>query len=75
MAAKHLKMPTVYRETLDEYMLSYNEQTAKIERSDKRIEELASQTKDMRKVKKTELLFGESRPVQHCISDRRNRRF
>ncbi len=33
----------MYRETLDEYMATYEEQTAKIERFDQRIEEIAAQ--------------------------------
>ena len=32
----------MYQETLDEYMASYEEQEAKIERFDKRIEEMSS---------------------------------
>ena len=36
---KKLELSDMYRETLDEYMASYEEQTAKIERFDTRIEE------------------------------------
>ncbi len=42
----------LYRETLDEYMASYEEQEAKIERYDKRIGEIAEQTRYHDKVKK-----------------------
>lgn len=48
----------LYRETLDEYMASYEEQEAKIERYDKRIEEIAGQTKYHDKVKKLECFLG-----------------
>lgn len=46
---KQLELSALYRETLDEYMASYDEQTAKIERFDKRIEELASQERYQKK--------------------------
>ena len=55
----------LYRETLDEYMASYEEQEAKIERYDKRIEEIAEQTKYHDKVKNWNV-FLESRRIQHC---------
>ena len=55
---KELKVPSLYRETLDEYMASYDEQTAKIERFDKRIEELASQERYQEKVKKLACFLG-----------------
>ena len=45
-------------ETLDEYMASYEEQEAKIERYDKRIEEIAEQTRYHDKVKKLECFLG-----------------
>lgn len=48
----------LYRETLDEYMASYEEQEAKIERYDKRIEEIAEQTKYYDKVKKLKCFLG-----------------
>lgn len=48
----------LYRETLDEYMASYEEQEAKIERYDKRIKEIAEQTKYQDKVKKLECFLG-----------------
>ncbi len=48
----------LYRETLDEYMASYEEQEAKIERYDKRIEEIAEQTKYYDKVKKMKCFLG-----------------
>ena len=38
-----LKLPELIRETLDEYLATYEELTAKIERYDKRIQELADQ--------------------------------
>lgn len=55
---KQLDMPALYRETLDEYMASYEERTAKIERFDKRIEELASHERYQEKVKKLGCFLG-----------------
>ena len=40
---KKLELDPMYRETLNEYLASYEEQEAKIERYDKRIEEIASE--------------------------------
>jgi len=40
---KKLQFDPMYRETLNEYMASYDEQEAKVERFDKRIEEIASE--------------------------------
>ena len=48
----------LYRETLDEYMASYEEAEAKIERFDKRIEEISEQTKYHEKVKKLGCFLG-----------------
>ena len=55
---KQLDLSALYRETLDEYMAAYDEQTAKIERFDKRIEELASQEKYQKKVEKLSCFLG-----------------
>ena len=55
---KQLELSALYRETMDEYMASYDEQTAKIERFDKRIEELASQERYQKKVKKLGCFLG-----------------
>lgn len=55
---KQLEMSALCRETLDEYMASYDEQTAKIERFDKRIEELASQERYQKKVEKLGCFLG-----------------
>ena len=55
---KKLELSNMYRETLDEYMASYEEQTAKIERFDTRIEEIASQEKYQGKVKKLTCFLG-----------------
>lgn len=55
---KQLDLSALYRETLDEYMASYDEQTAKIERFDKRIEELASQERYQKKVEKLGCFLG-----------------
>lgn len=55
---KQLDVSALYRETLNEYMASYDEQTAKIERFDKRIEELASQERYQEKVKKLSCFLG-----------------
>lgn len=46
------------RETLDEYMATYEENEAKIERYDKRIEEIAEQENYREKVKKLECFLG-----------------
>lgn len=48
---RKLELLSLYRETLDEYMASFNEQTAKIERFDQRIEELSLQEQYREKVK------------------------
>lgn len=55
---KKLELSPMYQETLDEYMASYDEQTAKIERFDARIEEIASQARYSEKVKKLECFLG-----------------
>ena len=55
---KQLEVSVLYRETLDEYMATYDEQTAKIERFDKRIEELAFQDRYQEKVKKLICFLG-----------------
>jgi transposase len=55
---KQLTLSGMYKETLDEYMASYDEQNAKIERFDKRIEEIASQEKYHGKVKKLGCFLG-----------------
>lgn len=48
----------LYRETLDEYMASYEEAEAKIERFDKRIEEISEQTKYYERVKRLGCFLG-----------------
>ena len=53
-----LDLEGLYRETLEEYMVSYEEQTAKIERFDKRIEEIAAQEKYQEKVKRLGCFLG-----------------
>ena len=55
---KKLEMPSMYQEVLDEYMASYDEQTAKIERFDARIEEIASQKEYTERVKKLGCFLG-----------------
>ncbi len=55
---KKLELSPMYQETLNEYMASYDEQTAKIERFDARIEEIASQARYSEKVKKLECFLG-----------------
>lgn len=55
---RKLELPPLYRETLDEYMASYDEQTAKIERFDKRIEEIASQEQYQEKAKRLGCFLG-----------------
>ena len=48
----------LYQETLDEYIASYEEQEAKIERFDKRIEEISGQEKYQEKVKRLGCFLG-----------------
>lgn len=55
---KDLEICELYRETLNEYMCSYEEQEAKIERFDKRIEEIAEQECYNEKVKKLSCFLG-----------------
>ena len=56
---KKLEITNVlYRKTLDEYMASYEETKAKIERFDKRIEEISEQTKYYEKVKRLRCFLG-----------------
>ena len=55
---KKLELNAMYREVLNEYMTSYEEQVAKIERFDERIEELATQERYAEKVKRLSCLLG-----------------
>ena len=55
---KKLDLHPIYRETLDEYLASYEEQEAKIERYDNRIEEIASEARYQEKVKKLGCFLG-----------------
>lgn len=55
---KKLEFSALYREVLDEYLASYEEYTAKIERLDQRIEELASQERYAEKVKRLGCFLG-----------------
>lgn len=55
---KKLELDPMYRETLDEYMASYEEQEAKIERYDKRIEEIASEARYQENAKKLGCFLG-----------------
>ena len=55
---KKLELSAMYRETLDEYMTTYEEHAAKIERYDKRIEEIASQKEYQEKVRKLSCFLG-----------------
>lgn len=55
---KNLELPELYRESLNEYLVSYEEQTVKIERFDKRIEEIASQSEYQKKVKELGCFLG-----------------
>jgi len=55
---KKLELSAIYREVLDEYMASYEEQSAKIERFDQRIEELATQERYVEKVKRLGCFLG-----------------
>lgn len=53
-----LELPELYRETLDEYLASYDDQTAKIERFDKRIEEFSEDPDYRENVKKLGCFLG-----------------
>lgn len=53
-----LELSPLHRETLDEYLASYDEQTAKIERFDRRIEELAAQKSYKEKAGKLGCFLG-----------------
>ena len=53
-----LELDSMYRETLDEYMASYEEQKAKIERYDKRIEEISTEANYNESTKKLGCLLG-----------------
>ena len=55
---KKLDLHPIYRETLDEYLASYEEQEAKIERYDNRIEEIASEARYQEKAKKLGCFLG-----------------
>ena len=55
---KKLDFDPMYRETLNEYMASYEEQEAKIERFDKRIEEIATEARYQENAKKLGCLLG-----------------
>ena len=55
---KTLALSPVLQETLNEYMASYDEQTAKIERFDARIEEFASQEEYSEKVRRLGCFLG-----------------
>ena len=53
-----LELHPMYRETLNEYMTSYEEQEAKIERYDKRIEEIAANARYKDKAEKLGCFLG-----------------
>ena len=53
-----VKLGPMYRETLDEYILTYEALAEKIERYDKRIEEIASETRYQENIKKLGCLLG-----------------
>ena len=55
---KKLELDPMYRETLNEYMASYEEQDAKIERYDKRIEEITSEARYQEKARKLGCFLG-----------------
>jgi len=55
---KSLKLKEIFQETLDEYLITYTYLTEKIDRLDKRIEELASDESYEEKVKKLSCLIG-----------------
>ena len=53
-----LELEPMYRETLDEYLASYEEQEAKIERYDKRIEEIAAEERYQKNAKDLGCFLG-----------------
>jgi transposase len=53
-----LELEPMYRETLNEYMASYEQLEAKIERFDKRIEEIAAESRYQENVKKLGCFLG-----------------
>ena len=53
-----LELPELIRETLNEYLLTYNELTAKIERYDERIREISDQSEYQEKARKLECFLG-----------------
>ena len=55
---RHLQLPELIREILDEYLATYDELTAKIERFDKRIEEFADQPQYHEKVQRLGCFLG-----------------
>ena len=55
---KNLELNGLYQEVLNEYMTSYEEHSAKIDRFDQRIEELAAQERYVEKVKKLSCILG-----------------
>lgn len=55
---RKLNLDPMYRETLNEYMASYEEQEAKIERYDKRIEEIAAEERYQKNAKKLGCFLG-----------------
>lgn len=55
---RKLELSALHRETLDEYLATYDGLTAKIERYDQRIEELAAQEQYVEKVKKLGCFLG-----------------
>ena len=62
---KKLELAPMYRETLDEYLASCEEQDAKIERYDKRIEEIASEARIRRMQKSWAASWGSVR-IRRC---------
>ena len=55
---RKLDLNPMYRETLDEYMASFEEQEAKIERYDKRIEEISAEMRYKEKAEKLGCFLG-----------------
>ena len=55
---RSLKLDSLNREILDEYMATYEEATSKVERFDARIEELAAREQYQGKVKRLGCLLG-----------------
>ncbi len=70
---KKLDMKELYRETMEEYKVYYEEQTAKVGRFDERIKEITAQAKYREKVKQLVYFLGDQ-DAYGAVSGRGGRR-